>query len=260
MPETWETALRTNYPEAVVDKDFLTSIKHLLHEYGFKNNNTLPCVCLCRDEICCTLRDEIDVQWEAKTEDGKHYARSFTFSALGGFPNVGKTGLGAALGHAPVGQEGRRRYVFFAFPHIGLDKQGELGKLERQGITTIDHACGALLAFKRELNSGTVKIAYDPADAEYSLLKQHLLESLDLFKPESPSLKEITDAAHTVILKEITKLSELIDTEKSDFAVITGIQVHVPHGVSYIQPKSMWIVHNKVKKELHLSHLKHSQH
>jgi len=254
MPEVWEEKLKEHFPGSVLDKDYLIETKRILKESGFKNDNTLPCVCLCRDEICCVFRDEIDVQWEARTEDGKHYARSFTFSALGGLPNVGRTGFGAALGHSPVGTDGRRRYVFFAFPHIGIGKDGQLGKLERQGINTVDHACGALVQFERELEHGPFHVAFDPSDAEYSLLKQKLLASIKLFGGEPPKLAEITETAHKVISDELTTLLALVDTSKADYAVLTGIQIHAPHGATYIQPKSFFVVHNNVKKELHLHH------
>jgi hypothetical protein len=40
---------------------------------------------------------------------------------------------------------GRERYVFFSFPHIGIDEQGEVGAISRPGRPKKSHACGAML-------------------------------------------------------------------------------------------------------------------
>jgi len=48
---------------------------------------------------------------------------------------------------------GRERYVFFSFPHIGIDDSGEVGAISRPGRPKVSHACGALLKALSEVKS-----------------------------------------------------------------------------------------------------------
>jgi Limiting CO2-inducible proteins B/C beta carbonyic anhydrases len=41
---------------------------------------------------------------------------------------------------------GKERYVFFSFPHIGIDARGSLGAISRPGRPGASSACGALKA------------------------------------------------------------------------------------------------------------------
>jgi hypothetical protein len=54
--------------------------------------------------------------------------------------------MGAGLSHAPIDpRNSRERYVFFSFPHIAIDEEGNLGKIYRPGRAGESAACGALL-------------------------------------------------------------------------------------------------------------------
>jgi len=255
---SWENAMYANFPSAIYDKDFVEHTYQILNRYGFTNNNTLPCVCLCRDEICSRFHDAIDRQWQSdcsdvNSGDEETYSRSFTFSSLAGMLNLGTTGIRAALSHSPVDEAGKRRYVFFAFPHVGINKAGSLGKVERAGITEVAHACGALLLFRKELKSGQVQTLLDPTDIEYSLLKQRLLKLIDLSSGVIPSVKEITEIAYQVIVEDLTNLLSLVDPKLADIAVITGIQIHAPQNTTYIQPGKMYVVEGGITKPIDLS-------
>jgi hypothetical protein len=41
-------------------------------------------------------------------------------------------------------QNGKEHYVFFAFPHIGINSAGEIGAITRPGRPVKSCACGAL--------------------------------------------------------------------------------------------------------------------
>lgn len=54
--------------------------------------------------------------------------------------------MGAGLSHAPIDpSSSRERYVFFSYPHIAIDDEGNLGKIHRPGRAGESAACGALL-------------------------------------------------------------------------------------------------------------------
>jgi len=245
----WETTLHTNFPGAITVQDFVTQTYSIVHGYGFTSNNTLPCVCLCRDEICSTLSDAINTQWESKItdlsdHDSIYHSRSFVFSSLAGMLNLGKTGLKAALGHSPVDYTGRRRYAFFVFPHVGISSTGVIGQVERVGIKDTDAACGALSLFRDDVISGKLNVTFDPSDAEYSMVKIKLAPKLKLINAQQPSIKDITEITYQTILEDLSDLLSLIDYSKSDIAVFTGIQIHSPHHVTYVQPRNMYSMVN----------------
>jgi hypothetical protein len=48
---------------------------------------------------------------------------------------------------------GRERYVFFSFPHIGIDEVGEVGAISRPGRAKKSCACGALAKCLNEVKA-----------------------------------------------------------------------------------------------------------
>lgn len=42
---------------------------------------------------------------------------------------LGVTGMKAAVSHAPIDHTGRQKFVFFTFPHIGINDKGVLGEV-----------------------------------------------------------------------------------------------------------------------------------
>ena len=68
-----------------------------LAPYGFHEHTSLPLVSVCRDELMFEFVDAVTAHW----------GHCFDLSSLAGLPLMGRTGLAAALGHAPD-DDGRR--------------------------------------------------------------------------------------------------------------------------------------------------------
>jgi len=65
-----------------------------------------------------------------------------------------------------------------------------------------------------------------------------------------PDLLELTKITQKVIQKDLENaLNALVDTNKSDYAILTGIQIHGPDE-NYIWPASCYAVVNREKIEL----------
>jgi Limiting CO2-inducible proteins B/C beta carbonyic anhydrases len=65
-----------------------------------------------------------------------------------------------------------------------------------------------------------------------------------------PSLLELTHIARKVIQEDLElAIGKVVDTSKSDYAMLTGIQIHAPDG-NYIWPAESYVVINGVKSEL----------
>ena len=104
-----------------------------LARVGFRPSNCLPVVAVCRDELMADFGRAVTDVWGQPFEAG----------SLAGLVFLGRTGLQAALGHVP-GEDGRHRFVVFCFPHIGIDEDGVVGRVQRRGMYRASSACGAL--------------------------------------------------------------------------------------------------------------------
>ncbi|HNP61931.1 MAG TPA: hypothetical protein PKM72_13880 [Nitrospirales bacterium] len=227
---SFNTVLSTHFPKAIPQEDFVKRSYDLLQAEGFRAENTIAFVSLCRDELTLPFVEDVKKTW----------GEAFIFSSLGGMLFLGKTGFLAAQHHAP-NEDGRERYVYFALPHIGVDTQGEIGRHDRPGRLQPSHACGALHGFQAELANRCVSLGIDLDDIEQSLLKQHLFRKLTY--GDIPDLLSLTKTAYAVILEELERMIQLtVDPVQNDYAVLTGIQIHGPQGMEYIWPgETYWV-------------------
>ena len=227
---SFDTILAAHFPKAMPQDDFVRRSYDLLKNEGFRAENTIAFVSVCRDELTLPFVEKVKETW----------GEAFIFSSLGGMLFLGKTGFLAAQHHAP-NEDGRERYVYFALPHIGVDALGEIGRHDRPGRLQPSRACGALHGFQTELMNRCVSFGIDPDDIEQSLLKQHLFRKLTY--GDIPDLLSLTKIAYTVIREELGRMIHLtVNPEYSDYAVLTGIQIHGPHGMEYIWPgETYWV-------------------
>ena len=100
---------------------------------------------------------------------------------LGGLPFVGKTGFKAFTHHVP-----KDGHIFILFaPHVGIAKDGLIGKYSRPGQEHLDSACGAAIgayntlnksAYKRsntiehQFNNEAIKNSLEPYDEQFSYI------------------------------------------------------------------------------------------
>ncbi len=219
----FETSLKKNFEGAITESDYVAQTVSVLSGQGFTPENTIACVGVCRDEITQPLIAKIKEAW----------GEAFNFSSLAGMLFLGKTGFSAAEHHAPD-EEGRERYIFFALPHIAIHTDGEIGVCRRAGRKDTSSACGALLAFKSELEGGRVQLGLDVDDVEQSLIRMRLLQEIPY--GQVPDLLALTKTTLQVIQSDLKRMIELtVHNDRSDYAVFTGIQIHGPDR-NYIWP------------------------
>jgi hypothetical protein len=236
---SFDAVVSEHFPGTLREPDFVErSSRLLMEERGFRTDNTLACVGVCRDELSATLPHAVQSVW----------GHSFDFSALAGLLFAGRTGFGAARSHAPI-EDGRERYVFFMAAHIGIGAGGELGACDRLGRPGRSHACGALCAFLKELESGQLKLTLDPVDIEQSLLKGRLLRELPF--GEMPSLIDLTRAAYRAIVSDLEALiGQTLDPTEDDWAVLTGIQIHGAGNEPWFWPGSCYSMVQDRRQEI----------
>lgn len=288
--------LRGHFPTHIPEALFVQESYDKLVPFGFHKSNAIPCVSLCRDELTKPLLNAIDDAWENGPED----TATFAMHSLAGMVFLGKTGLTAATHHAPI-VDGVSRYVFYVFPHIGINTDGNVGKVRRHGkqiisfiflsvlefncarcvapLRYVHHyipgivvlanppapsflclfnsgiekestACGALIAFQQELESGYLNLELDTDDIEQSVLKQRMLKKIK-FGSAVPSIAELTQVAYQVCLEDLQRLiSAVIHGERADYAVFTGVQINSGGRLNFIWPGECYAVIDGKRHEL----------
>ena len=233
----FEEVLKENFNPVLKEVDYVKKTYNALKAFGFNDDNSIASVCVCRDEISQTIRSIIKHVW----------GEAFNFSSLAGMFTAGKTGLKAAMHHAPQ-VDGKERYVFYVVPHIAINEDGKSGFCKRRGIKEDSSACGALCLFLSELHQGKLHIKLYEEDIEESLIKRRLLKEIPY--GHVPDLIELTKITRKVIQEDLEQVIEkVVDTGKSDYGVFTGIQIHAPD-VNYIWPADSYVVVNGEKKEI----------
>eukprot|EP00850_Spirogloea_muscicola_P020998 SM000233S07969 [mRNA] locus=s233:28937:30911:- [translate_table: standard] len=241
------------FPDCKPDADFLDYVRSRLEDHGFSKDNSIALIATCRDEITHHFYRKID----------EIYGESFDMSALAGLVTCGPIGLKAGMSHAPD-KGGAEKYIFFAFPHIGIDKTGDpeaIGSIDRIGRTKASHACGALAAVHKLIqDKGSLSGAVlDPDELEFSFLKQRLGAHMESSSQTPSSLADLTKLTMEVTLKELESCIERAPLANgADYAVITGVQIHAGADSfdgekgfgDYIFPGKMYVVVDNKRTEI----------
>lgn len=224
--------LKRHFPEAVPEEAFVAWSFAALAHWGFSAENTIACVGACRDEIARPLFRLVQALW----------GEAFNFASLGGMLLAGRTGFSAAAQHAPT-LHGRQRYVYYAFPHIGIGEDGAIGRTQRPGQDEPSLACGALAALHADLHASDAPAGLDMDDIEQSLLKLRLTRALNGRLPSD--LVDLTYTAHDAVVADLEHLIALmLDPAVCDYAVLTGIQIHGPARRHHVWPGRAYAVIN----------------
>jgi Limiting CO2-inducible proteins B/C beta carbonyic anhydrases len=226
---TFTETLNREFPGALPANQFVNATQNALAEAGVIRGGALPLIATCRDELAFALTAELQRAWGG----------AFNMAGLAGLFTLGRTGVIAARGHAPL-VYGRRAFVLFGLAHIGVGESGEIGECERPGVPGTSHACGALLAVADTLRSDDVRTSdypyLDPDDPEQSRLRERIAPRVA--DHEKAELLELTRIARDLIDEGTTGVVDLLreDRYPADVAVFTGIHVHGPRGADYVQP------------------------
>lgn len=176
--------------------------------------------------------------FEAERQLAARWGPAFDMSSLAGMIFLGRSGMQAAAHHAPD-DTGRRRFVLFVLPHLGIDAGGAIGRVQRDGQRVASPACGALVAVQAELAAGRLNVEVDPTDLELSLLRLELLRRVAY--GHVPELPELTAIAGQAAVAEATRLTaELVVEPGTNVALVAGTVVHGPDG-DHVAAAESWV-------------------
>mmetsp|Transcript_12247 Transcript_12247/g.28630 ORF Transcript_12247/g.28630 Transcript_12247/m.28630 type:complete len:302 (+) Transcript_12247:143-1048(+) len=224
--------VHANYPGALREDEFVAQ----LHAELASHSDEFGSMTLVATSLCC---DEINRGLETKLAQ-KFGGNSFSMGGLAGFPFGGVTSFGAFAHHIP--NPGSALVVYG--PHVGVDANGAVGKIDRRGLANSGACCGsaaaALANARAVLAEGGTPPAPLPADfidAQQSWVAHALLENgaagvVGAPNPDAQLPRALFSAQRKAMEKIITAAAPGNVPDGNIIAVVGGIQINTPDGVS----------------------------
>lgn len=237
------SSVKATYPGAIDNASLAKKVFPALQKYGYNINNTLLATSLCCDEV----------NRELEKEFRKLYGDNFSMGGLAGFPFCGKTSFGAMAHHIP--EDGSCLIIYG--PHVGIDSEGNVGKVNRRGRPGSGACCGSATAaagYVKSVKSGAIKkydVPTDTDDAQQVWVSNLLLPHVDrllsatneaaelplcLYKSQDGLMNNIVSS----MCGEVAGMGKI--------ALLGGIQINTPDGVpDFFLPLRFEVKDNKGK-------------
>lgn len=238
--ETSISKVNSAYPGSLTNADLVSKVKSALDKHGY-GKTTLLASSLCCDEVNRILEKDFAAV----------YGDNFSMGGLAGFSFGGVTSFGAMAHHIP--KDGSCLVVYG--PHVGVDSEGAVGKVNRRGRDGSGACCGSAAAaagYVSKVTSGEMKAAdvpNDPLDAQQTWVGKKLsVHGERLAKAEEPTVElplALFDCQDELMKKIVSKGCGEVAGEGL-IALLGGIQINTPEGASdYFLPKVFEVRNNK---------------
>ena len=220
MPRKTQVALDQYFPGALTGAETEQTVYKTLAPMGFNADNTLFADCSCPDEI-----NHDDPEEDVSMLFQRRWGEVFPLSGLGGMPFVGKTGWAAMSSHVPV--DGH--ILVLIGPHVGIDKDGNVGKVTRKGQHGSSSACGAaigaLAALEADRSAANFKNGYEDhqMDAIKHFLEPHVDELQETDNKQAALAYKMYDIAMD-FLERIIHLNWMGNGSK--LVIVGGIMIN----------------------------------
>ena len=228
--DTFDRMVKSNFPGAVTNKKLSKRVVKALKAKGFTPDNTLLATSVCAYELARVLEDEfVDI-----------YGTNFNLGGLSGFPFAGNTGWGAMSAHVP--DDGYCLTIHG--PHVGITKDGQIGKVERSGISLVDNCCGSAIAasnYLQGITDGSANI--NPKIQSFSDFQQGAVQELILpfGKRLARAEDRMRELPYALYDSQEVMVTDIVNTGKGSIkkglAVLGGIQINTgPDTDDYFHP------------------------
>jgi hypothetical protein len=231
------------FPGAVAAQDLASHVKGVLNKHGYSDKTTLIATSLCCDEVNRELEKDLT----------SIYNYNFNMGGLAGFAFGGVTSFGAMAHHIPDGGSCLVTYG----PHVGVDKDGNVGKVNRRGRVGSGACCGSAAAaagYCQAVQGGDTPNGppTDPLDAQQTFVGNMLLPHADRLATAEDAAVELPLALFDVqdeFMKKIVSKGCGEVAGEGQIAMLGGIQINTPAGTKeYFLPKVFEIRNNKGEK------------
>jgi hypothetical protein len=238
--------VNSSFAGAIPDHRLAKAVNKILEPLGFNDANTLLTTSLCCDEVCRDLEDEFR----------NIYGPNHNMGGIAGFPFGGATAFGAACHHIP--QQPNGRCIILYGPHVGVDYDGVIGRINRRGHNGSGSCCNTAMAslhYVKAVQSGQ-KIhspdPSDPIDAQQVFVDTALMGKADrLENSQAPAEVELPhvlfECIDDLLERIIAKCEKDIPTG-TQVALLGGIQINGGEGLpDYFLPKKFNLLDSKGK-------------
>jgi len=243
-----EAAQRRFFPGAMLSSDVDEAVRRTLAARGYTPANTLFGHSVCSDEVNAKAEQLVNLMVS-------RWGEGFTLGGLGGLPFAGKSGFRAYLHHAP---DSGKLLIMFA-PHVGIDSEGRVGALQREGQSALSKACGAALGAYKAIQSKGGAGKYKESAVKDLNARNEVKASDYKFDPElgsiinllTPRLKGVELAPEPITFvtyQMYTIVRDLLDncftgTEDvwewvTEVSIVGGIMINRKSGGDFFQPLS----------------------
>jgi len=149
----------------------------------------------------------------------------FPLSGLAGMPFVGKTGWGAFSSHCP---EDGNIVILFA-PHVGVDGEGNIGKITRDGQNFASGACGAAIgaykALRADSEVGNFQNGY--LDSQMDTIKHLLKPHTQGISESENEMAALSYKMYDILLEFLNRIVDLKwQGPNSKLAIVGGIMIN----------------------------------
>lgn len=213
----------------------------VLSAKGLDSDNVLLATSLCCDEVNRDLEDEFRTI----------YGSNFNMGGIAGFPFGGLTSFGAMVHHIPRGGSCLIMYG----PHVGIDFDGVVGKVNRKGHNGSGACCNtaiASMAYVKAVRSGQTIHSPDPSDpidAQQVFVDSALLAHGDRLEKANDPNVELPHAlfdCQSELMSRIMAKGTVDIPKGTSIALLGGIQVNTPEGTpEYFLPKKFELLDSK---------------
>ena len=235
--------IEDTYPKAMTNQDLIAKVADILKPYGY-GETTLLASALCCDEVNRELEKDFH----------STYGDHFSMGGLAGFAFGGLTSFGAMAHHIPAGGSCLVLYG----PHVGIDSDGNVGKINRRGRISAGACCGSATAaagFVKSVRegkaSGDVAFPDDVVDAQQHFVGTMLLpygERLEKAPEPAAELPLALFDAQNEMMEEIVSMGCGEVHGPGRIALLGGVQINTPQGMpDYFLPLRFEIRDNSNK-------------
>lgn len=233
--------IKTTFPGAFESQSLAEKVKTILAEEGYDESKTLFATSLCCDEVNRDLEDDFR----------KIYGSNFSMGGLAGFPFGGVTSFGAMSHHIPE----KGSCVVMYGPHVGIDYDGQVGKVNRRGRPGSGACCGsanAAAAYVKQIREGKREQLDNPEDiidAQQTWVGAKLIPYGErLEKASDPNVElpfSFFDAQDELMLRIVDDGCGEV-AGNGLIALLGGVQINTPEKTrEYFLPKRFEIRNNK---------------
>lgn len=233
--------IKTSFPGAFTSHALAEKVSSILTDEGYDDKKTLFATSLCCDEVNRDLEDDFR----------KIYGSNFSMGGLAGFPFGGVTSFGAMSHHIPD----KGSCIVMYGPHVGIDYDGNVGKVNRRGRPGSGACCGsanAAAAYVKQIRAGEREQLENPEDildAQQTWVGAQLIPYGERLENAVDADIELPlaffDAQDNLMLRIVERGCGEV-AGNGMIALLGGVQINTPeHTGEYFLPKRFEIRNNK---------------